>query len=143
MIQPKTLEAAQSQMQPSWGGVRGIQVSPEDAREIIESRAEPKNIWRPDDAIGFVPKRKSRKKVIGEGIPAPASVVELARALKNDVDVIHEYVYSQIQHYPIYGLHKSVEDTIAGTLVTFSSSRDLWSSFCARPVTPRPINSAP
>ena len=115
MIQPKTLEAAQSQMEPSWGGVRGIQVSPEDAREIIESRAEPKNIWRPDDAIGFVPKRKSRKKVIGEGIPAPASVVELARALKNDVDIIHEYVYSQIQHYPIYGLHKSIEDTVAGT----------------------------
>ncbi len=37
---------------------------------------------------------------------APAEIVELARALKNDPDLIYEYVYDNIETIPLYGSAK-------------------------------------
>jgi RHS repeat-associated protein len=38
--------------------------------------------------------------------PAPAEIIELARALKNDPDLIYEYVYNNIETLPQYGSAK-------------------------------------
>ncbi|WP_375784009.1 RHS repeat-associated core domain-containing protein [Bradyrhizobium sp. Pha-3] len=44
--------------------------------------------------------------------PAPAEIVELARALKNDPDLIYEYVYNNIQTLPQYGSLKGPLGTL-------------------------------
>jgi hypothetical protein len=40
------------------------------------------------------------------GVTAPASISELARALKYDANLIYEYVYTNIEYSPIYGVKK-------------------------------------
>ncbi|MCC7483609.1 MAG: hypothetical protein IT529_01350, partial [Burkholderiales bacterium] len=40
------------------------------------------------------------------GVTAPASIPELARALKYDVNLIYEYVYTNIEYSPTYGVKK-------------------------------------
>lgn len=37
---------------------------------------------------------------------APASIIELARALKHDPDLIYEFVHDNIKYYPIWGVQK-------------------------------------
>lgn len=39
-------------------------------------------------------------------VQGPASIVELARSLKNDPLLIYEFVYNNIDYYPIYGVQK-------------------------------------
>jgi hypothetical protein len=46
------------------------------------------------------------------GVTAPGSVPELARALRYDVNLIYEYVYTNIEYSPIYGLKKGPLGTI-------------------------------
>lgn len=46
------------------------------------------------------------------GVAAPASLPELARALKNDVNLIYEYVYTNIDYSPIYGVKKGALGTL-------------------------------
>ncbi len=36
----------------------------------------------------------------------PGSIAELARALKNNPDLIYEYVYNNIEYYPVWGVQK-------------------------------------
>ncbi|MBA4027312.1 MAG: hypothetical protein C0473_03625 [Cyanobacteria bacterium DS3.002] len=96
---------------PGFEAVQGVQVSPEEARKIIESRPEPSNLWRPPHAFGV---RRDSKNRSFAGIPAPASVAETARGLRYNVDNIYEHVYNQVEFHPIYGLNKSVEETLIG-----------------------------
>ncbi len=46
------------------------------------------------------------------GVPAPASIAELARALKHNVDLIFEWVYSNVDFYPLWGAHKGPLGTL-------------------------------
>ena len=46
------------------------------------------------------------------GVMAPASIPELARALKNDVNLIYEYVYTNIEYSPTYGVKKGALGTL-------------------------------
>jgi len=46
------------------------------------------------------------------GVTAPASIAELARALKYDVNLIYEYVYTNIEYTPTYGLKKGALGTL-------------------------------
>ncbi len=46
------------------------------------------------------------------GVTAPASIPELARALKYDVNLIYEYVYTNIEYSPTYGLKKGALGTL-------------------------------
>lgn len=48
---------------------------------------------------------------LGAGQYVP-SVPELARALRNDVDVIFEYVYNNIDYVPMWGLQKGAEGAL-------------------------------
>ena len=45
-------------------------------------------------------------------VQGPGSVTELARALKNDADLIYEYVYNNIEFSPLYGQLKGSLGTI-------------------------------
>jgi len=42
----------------------------------------------------------------------PAAIVELARALKGDPDLIYEYVRNNIEFYPVWGIHKGAVGAI-------------------------------
>src|SRR5438046_5687391 len=44
--------------------------------------------------------------------PMPAEIVELARALKNNPDLIYEYVYNNIETLPQYGSAKGPLGTL-------------------------------
>jgi len=46
------------------------------------------------------------------GVTAPASIPELARALKNDVNLIYEYVYTNVEYSPTYGVKKGALGTL-------------------------------
>lgn len=46
------------------------------------------------------------------GVTPPASIAELARALKYDVNLIYEYVYTNIEYSPTYGLKKGALGTL-------------------------------
>jgi len=45
-------------------------------------------------------------------VPAPASIAELTRALKNDVDLIYQFVHDNIEFYPMYGVQKGAFGTL-------------------------------
>jgi RHS repeat-associated protein len=45
-------------------------------------------------------------------VTAPASIPELARALKYDANLIYEYVYTNIEYSPTYGLKKGALGTL-------------------------------
>ena len=52
-------------------------------------------------------------RVSGDAAPVgPASIPELARALKNDPDLIYEYVRNNIEYYPVWGVHKGTLGTV-------------------------------
>jgi hypothetical protein len=50
--------------------------------------------------------------VWAQSSPAPAEIVELARALKNNPDLIYEYVYNNIETLPQYGSAKGPLGTL-------------------------------
>jgi transglutaminase superfamily protein len=46
------------------------------------------------------------------GVTAPASIPELARALKYDANLIYEYVYTNIEYSPTFGVKKGALGTL-------------------------------
>ena len=49
--------------------------------------------------------------VTNDAPPGPASIEELARALRYDADYIYQYVYNNIEIDPVRGIHKGGVDT--------------------------------
>lgn len=45
-------------------------------------------------------------------VPGPVSIEELTRALRNDVDLIYQFVHDNIEHYPMYGAQKGALGTL-------------------------------
>lgn len=102
--------------QLSRGSIKSVPgISPAKAREIMAERTEKKVTFRPKF------ESKKNKAAAGAGaiqsfaaqpgnasntVQSPASITELARALKNDVDLIYYHVYNQIEYYPTFGLQK-------------------------------------
>lgn len=83
-----------------------VPVSPEAARAEIEARELPTNIYRPAQA----PQAKLKGIAAGFaslGPAGPVSIVELARSLKSDVDLIFEWIYNGLEFLPSYGSQKS------------------------------------
>lgn len=81
-------------------------VTPAEFRKIMASRKENPAVYRPvATALSVQPGQAAT-------VQSPASVSELARALKNDVDLIFYHVYNQIEFFPSYGLQKSSEATL-------------------------------
>ncbi|HAY08798.1 MAG TPA: Rhs family protein, partial [Thauera sp.] len=88
-------------------------VTPEESERAIRGRALPKglnqgvvqDIERGASVEGEM--TLSAARVAGDTAPSgPASIAELARALKNDPDLIYEYVRNNIAYYPTWGIQK-------------------------------------
>lgn len=83
--------------------VQGDYVDPDTARTAIESRKQPANIFVPGKSTDSSVRSFSAGAASGM-VSAPASIVELARGLKSDVDLIAEFVTTQIELTTIFGL---------------------------------------
>lgn len=96
--------------QRPWQGYRTghlNQISPEDSKRALETIKEPDDFYRPE-------KTSPNKSVLASNtVQGPASIVELTRALKNDVDLIFEWVYNNIETHPIFGIQKGAFGALA------------------------------
>ena len=81
-------------------------VSPEDSEAAIRAHPVPANLnpgVQPRAAQASTPAQR----VAGDAAPAaPASVAELARALRHDVDLIYEHVRNNVEYVPLWGVKK-------------------------------------
>jgi RHS repeat-associated protein len=97
---PRTAPSSENNVRanpPGWQFQQGAQIAPADARAIIEARVlDESKIYKPAQKLGF-----ARNTVQG-----PASIVELARALKNDPQLIYEFVYDNIEWEPGFSQQK-------------------------------------
>jgi RHS repeat-associated protein len=80
-----------------------VGVSPDAAAQIIENRPV-------DGTNVYVPRASTSVKALAaqasNTVQSPASIAELVRALKNDVDLIYRHVYENVDYVPLYGLSK-------------------------------------
>ena len=93
--------------------------SPASSKPKIEGRKVPSNIFR---LPGRTPRRSSAsagsiQSAIAPGfasgtVSGAADIEELARALKDDVDLIYEFVHDQIEWLPTYGSQKGAFGTL-------------------------------
>ncbi|NJL71783.1 MAG: transglutaminase domain-containing protein [Candidatus Competibacteraceae bacterium] len=91
-------------LKPGFTSVRGPAMAPDAARKIIESRQLPGKVHKP------APKGNNVLSLMGGAatntVQGPNSIVELARALRNDPQLIYEFVANNIEFLPTYGLQK-------------------------------------
>ncbi|MBK7471420.1 MAG: hypothetical protein IPI73_13120 [Betaproteobacteria bacterium] len=94
--------AAASSMAPKPGLTRVVlpPVTPAESEQFIQSRVLPPNLN---------PRGTGTKSLVPS---APPSIAELARALRNDVDLVYEYVRNNIEYYPVWGVQKGALGTI-------------------------------
>ncbi len=103
--------AEMSSIGPISGGfAQGEGIDPDTARKVIESRKQPDNIYVPGDGAidvsGAGAVRSFSSGAASGTVFAPASIVELARGLKSDVDLIAEFVTTQVELTTVFGLQK-------------------------------------
>ncbi|MCV2218108.1 RHS repeat-associated core domain-containing protein [Thauera sp. Sel9] len=80
-------------------------VTPEESEQAIQARELPAELNQ-GAAFEGAPVM-SAMRVAGDTAPTgPASIAELARALKNDPGLIYEYVRNNIAYYPTWGIQK-------------------------------------
>uniref|UniRef100_UPI000837B470 RHS repeat-associated core domain-containing protein n=1 Tax=Thauera butanivorans TaxID=86174 RepID=UPI000837B470 len=94
-------------------------VTPEESEQAIHARELPQGLNQgvPHEAgRSAAPGREpamSAMRIAGDTAPTgPASIAELARALKNDPDLIYEYVRNNIAYYPTWGIQKGAIGTL-------------------------------
>jgi transglutaminase-like putative cysteine protease len=82
---------------PGWQFRSGEPITPDGARKIIESRViDDSKIYKPASQTSFA----------SNTVSGAASIVEQARALKNDPQLIFEFVYNNIEWEPGFGVQK-------------------------------------
>jgi RHS repeat-associated protein len=88
-----------------------IRLTPEGAKRYYSTRKAP-DLWKPPSPSGKStrttgqPQTEANVAAASNVVPGPPSITELARALKNDVDVIYEWVTNNINFYPVWGHFK-------------------------------------
>ena len=90
-------------------------VTPEESEAAIRSRKLPPGLIK-----GMLDIEQQTVELESDAIEAaapaapvgPASIVELARALKNNPDLIYEYVRNNIEYYPVWGVQKGAVGTL-------------------------------
>lgn len=116
--------------------VQGDSVDPDTARAIIESRPIPTNVYNPNAS-----QIKGFSSSIATGtVPAPASIEELARGLKANLnaasdageitDRIYEYCANQIDFLPTYGLQKGALGALLDQQANSFDISDLMVQLC-------------
>jgi RHS repeat-associated protein len=86
-------------------------VEVDTARKYIEGRPLPTNIYDPNAQTQpsgqALPGAKSLATgFAGNTVAGPASIVELSRALKSNVDLIYEWVFNNVENLPSFGIQK-------------------------------------
>lgn len=90
-------------------------VTPEESESAIHSRKLPPGLIK-----GMLDIEQQTAELESDAIEAaapaapvgPASIAELARALKNNPDLIYEYVRNNIEYYPVWGVQKGAVGTL-------------------------------
>jgi len=102
-------------------------VTPEESEEAIESRPLPEDLNLPEIEQGLPDGTKTVPGTMATTMEAaptgPASIAELARALKNNPDLIYEYVRNNIEYYPVWGVQKGAVGSILDNQGTAPSTR--------------------
>ncbi|SFW32346.1 Transglutaminase-like superfamily protein, partial [Nitrosovibrio sp. Nv17] len=93
---------------PNIGRVIFQPVTPEESERAIHSRPVPPDL-NPSLRENALQRAQQAKSTAPVG---PASTTELVRALKNDPDLIYEYVRNNIGYYPVWGIQKGPLGTI-------------------------------
>jgi len=76
---------------------------------LLEGKPAPRNIYKPQTAKKKGRKRSTKNLIAGfasNTTQGPASIVEQARALRNDPQLIYEFVANNIEFLPTFGLQK-------------------------------------
>lgn len=117
-----TVAQAQNQAEQLPGINRAIMplVTPAQSEQAIKARVMPADLNKGAAAKPTTTTTASRMapqlsttRISGDtAATGPASIVELARALKNDPDLIYEYVRNNIEYNPIWGIQKGAFGTI-------------------------------
>jgi hypothetical protein len=86
-------------------------VTPEESERQVRARRVPAGVAKalqlnPDSGAPLAGARVEAKALAGGAPIGPFSYTELARALKNDPDLIYEYVRNNIEYYPVWGTLK-------------------------------------
>lgn len=111
---------------PAWKFVdilKSPPIGPDEAKVIIEARPVPGNLHKPGASPAI--KAAIATGSAGNTVGGPASIVELARALRNDVDLIYEWVFNNIETLPNYGLHKGALGALLDGFGTAFDQSDL------------------
>lgn len=110
-----------SKLQPGqWGPIpRQQPIDPAAAKAKIESRPLPTQVYDPKAPKGVFGALAAGAEIksLASGfasntVGGPASIAELARALRNDVDLIFEWVFNNIENHVTYGLQKGAVGAI-------------------------------
>lgn len=110
---------------PGWQMTRLAPITPEQADAAMRARGAPPPVDEPRvaesprwDKLNVLPAANS---FAAPG--APTTVAELARSLRNDPDLIYQYVRNNIEFYPKWGIHKgAVGALIDGTGTAFDQA---------------------
>ncbi|MHA7602601.1 DUF6531 domain-containing protein, partial [Alicycliphilus sp. T452] len=109
-------------------GVRRVilaPVTPEQSERAIHAVPVPANLNPGVKPEPRLPAGQA-KRVAGDAAPsAPASIAELARALRNDVDLIYEHVRNNVEYVPIWGIKKGAFGAILDNQGTSFDQADL------------------
>jgi RHS repeat-associated protein len=96
---------------PAKGAVRANlpPVSEEESQRARTSRGFPQNLneGASPDASAATGGRLLAARITGDtNARGPASIAELARSLRNNPDLIYQYVRNNIEYYPLFGVQK-------------------------------------
>ncbi|RIX83200.1 RHS repeat-associated core domain-containing protein [Acidovorax cavernicola] len=96
-------------------------VSGVDAQRVLQTRTFPANLNQGVPSVSTVSSdlskasasQTSAMRIGGDGSPqGPASIAELARSLRNNPDLIYQYVRNNIEFYPLFGVQKGALGTV-------------------------------
>ena len=100
---------------PGWRFQPGNPGTMADTAKVVDSRViDSSKIYRGGRSMELPPLQPpgSPLSFASNTVQAPASIVELARALKNDPQLIFEYVYNNIEWQPGWGVMKGALGTL-------------------------------
>lgn len=115
------LPATDKNWTPAPGTIRVIMspVTLEQARKSSAERTFPADLIQGDTASAKPKLSRAARSLGGDAYPlGPASISELARSLRNNVDLIYQYLRNNVEYYPIWGVQKGALGTVldnAGT----------------------------
>ncbi|MFA6213311.1 MAG: RHS repeat-associated core domain-containing protein [Candidatus Obscuribacterales bacterium] len=111
---------------PKFGPLpKQVNIDPDTAKRVIESRVIPGKIYVPGDQQKSIAQHSFAAGNASNTVAGPASIVELARALKNDVDLIHQWVVTNCEFLPSFGSAKSGYGALVDGLANSFDQADL------------------